>query len=115
LFYLSKAAFKRHLVDDLWQVKADTSANSLGVVITSDTIVDQIRKELRRQTGHNVEPRSDSPGNSSTAGLHATRPSARRLLTVRCPKTLGETRHHLQREHRRLLDKGKETVPIDHR
>jgi hypothetical protein len=56
LFYLSKEAFKRHLIDDLWQVKAATSANSLGTVITSDTIIDQIRKELRRQTGHNVEP-----------------------------------------------------------
>ena len=29
LFYLSKEAFKRHLVDDLWRVKAATSANSL--------------------------------------------------------------------------------------
>ncbi len=56
LFYLSKEAFKRHLIDDLWQVKAATSAKSLGAVILSDTVVDQIRKELRRQTGHNVEP-----------------------------------------------------------
>ena len=56
LFYMSKEAFKRRLVDDLWRVKAATSANSLGAVITSDTIIDQIRKELRRQTGHNVEP-----------------------------------------------------------
>jgi hypothetical protein len=56
LFYLSKEAFKRHLIDDQWRIKAATSANSLGGVITSDTIIDQIRKELRRQTGHNVEP-----------------------------------------------------------
>ena len=56
LFYLFKEAFRRHLIDDLWQVKAATSANSLGAVITSDTIIDQTRKELRRQTGHNVEP-----------------------------------------------------------
>ena len=56
LFYLSREAFKRRLVDELWQVKAATSANLLGAVITSDTIIDQIRKELRRQTGHNVEP-----------------------------------------------------------
>ena len=53
---VSKEAFKRHLIDELWQVKAATSANSLGAVIMSDTIVDQIRKELRRRTGHNVEP-----------------------------------------------------------
>ena len=56
LFYLSKEAFKRHLIDDLWQVKAATSAKSLGAVILSETIVDQIRKELRRKTGHNVDP-----------------------------------------------------------
>jgi hypothetical protein len=55
LFYLSKDAFKRRLIDELWQVKAATSANSLGAVIMSDTIIEQIRKELRRQTGHNVE------------------------------------------------------------
>jgi hypothetical protein len=46
----------RPLIDDLWQVKAATSAKSLGAVILSDTVVDQIRKELRRQTGHNVDP-----------------------------------------------------------
>ena len=55
LFYLSKEAFKRHLIDDLWRVKAATSPNSLGAVVTSDTIIEQIRKELRRQTGHNVD------------------------------------------------------------
>jgi hypothetical protein len=56
LFYLSKETFNRPLIDDLWQVKAATSAKSLGAVILSDTVVDQIRKELRRQPGHNVEP-----------------------------------------------------------
>jgi hypothetical protein len=55
LFYLSKEAFKRHLIDELWRVKAATSPNSLGAVVTSETIIDQIRKELRRQTGHNVD------------------------------------------------------------
>lgn len=37
-------------------MKAATSAKSLGAVILSETVVDQIRKELRRQTGHNVDP-----------------------------------------------------------
>jgi predicted type IV restriction endonuclease len=55
LFHLSKEAFKRHIIDDLWRVKAATSAKSLGAVITSDAIIDQIRKELRRETGHNVD------------------------------------------------------------
>ncbi len=55
LFNLSKEAFKRHVIDDLWRVKAATSAKSLGLAITSATVIDQIRKELRRQTGHNMD------------------------------------------------------------
>ena len=55
LFYLSKEAFKRRLIDDLWRVKAATSAKSLGIAILSDPVVEQIRKELRRQTTHNIE------------------------------------------------------------
>jgi len=55
LFNLSKDAFKRHVIDDLWRIKAATSARSLGLVITSPAVVEQIRKELRRQTGHNMD------------------------------------------------------------
>jgi hypothetical protein len=55
LFYLSKEAFKRHVIDELWRVKAATSAKSLGQAITSDVVIEQIRKELRRQTGHNMD------------------------------------------------------------
>jgi predicted type IV restriction endonuclease len=55
LFYLSKEAFKHHAIDELWKVKAATSAKSIASVITSDTVLDQIRKELRRQTHHNIE------------------------------------------------------------
>lgn len=55
MFYLSKEAFKRHVIDDLWRVTAATSAKSLGAVIASDAVIEQIRKELRRQTGHNMD------------------------------------------------------------
>ena len=40
---------------DLWRVKAATSAKSLGLVITSPVVIEQIRKELRRQTSHNMD------------------------------------------------------------
>ncbi len=60
LFHLSKEAFKRHVIDELWRVKAATSAKSLGTVITSDSVMDQIRKELRRQTGRNMDPAEPS-------------------------------------------------------
>jgi hypothetical protein len=55
LYYLSKEAFKRRVMDDLWKVKAATSARSLARVITSDAVIEQIRKELRRETGYNIE------------------------------------------------------------
>jgi hypothetical protein len=55
LFFLSKEAFKRHAIDELWRVKAATSARSVGQAIISDPVLEQIRKELRRQTGHNME------------------------------------------------------------
>jgi predicted type IV restriction endonuclease len=55
LFYLSKEAFKRRIIDDLWRVRSATSAKSLGAAITSDAVIEQVRKELRRQTGHNME------------------------------------------------------------
>jgi hypothetical protein len=53
LFYLSEEALKRNAINELWRVKAATSAKSLGAVILSDTVMDQVHRELRRQTGHN--------------------------------------------------------------
>lgn len=57
LFYLSKDAFKRRLIDDLWKARAATSAKSLAQVVLSDLVIDAIRKEVRRQTNHNAEPK----------------------------------------------------------
>lgn len=53
LFYLSKEALKRRLLDDLWKVKAATAPKSISGVLLSDVVLDSIRKELRRQTGFN--------------------------------------------------------------
>jgi hypothetical protein len=55
MFYLSKEAFKRRLVDELWKARAATSPKSLAGVICSDAVIDAVRKELRRQTGHSAE------------------------------------------------------------
>ncbi|SNS90084.1 Type I restriction enzyme R protein N terminus (HSDR_N) [Streptosporangium subroseum] len=57
LFYLSKEAFKRRLIDDLWKARAATSAKSLAQVVLSDLVIDAVRKEVRRQTNHNAEPK----------------------------------------------------------
>ncbi|MEO3892784.1 hypothetical protein ABGB01_46000, partial [Nonomuraea sp. B5E05] len=55
LFYLTKEAFKRRLIDDLWRARAATSPKSLAQVLLSDVVTDAVRKELRRQTNHNAE------------------------------------------------------------
>jgi hypothetical protein len=56
LFLLSKDAVRRRLLDDLWKAKAATSPKSLVKVLMSESVIDAIRKELRRQTGYNGEP-----------------------------------------------------------
>ncbi|WP_214107268.1 type I restriction enzyme HsdR N-terminal domain-containing protein [Acrocarpospora catenulata] len=55
LFYLSKDAFKRRLIDELWKARAATSPKALAQVLLSEVVLDAIRKEVRRQTGHNAE------------------------------------------------------------
>jgi predicted type IV restriction endonuclease len=53
LFYLSKEAIKRRLLDEIWQAKAATSPRSLASVVLSESVVEAVRKELRRQTSYN--------------------------------------------------------------
>lgn len=55
LFYLSKEAMKHHLVDELWKTKAATSPKALAAVLLSDSVIDGIRKEVRRQSGVNAD------------------------------------------------------------
>jgi hypothetical protein len=55
LFPLSKEAFKRRLIDDLWRAKAATSPRSLASILLSDVVLEATRKELRRQTSHNID------------------------------------------------------------
>ena len=56
LFYLTRESLKRRQIDELWKVKRATSPQSLADVLVSDAVVEEIRKELRRQTGQNVDP-----------------------------------------------------------
>jgi predicted type IV restriction endonuclease len=56
LFYLSKEAIKRGLLDELWRTKAATSPKSLANVMLSDPMIEALRKELRKQTGYNGDP-----------------------------------------------------------
>ena len=56
LFPLHRAALKRGLIDDLWTRKAATSAASLAEVLVTPPVLEAVRKEIRRASGHNPEP-----------------------------------------------------------
>lgn len=53
LFFLSKESFKRRQIDELWQRVMATSPESLTRALLSQPVLDALRKELRRSTGHN--------------------------------------------------------------
>ena len=55
LFHISRDAFKRHQIDELWRAQAATSARSVARIVLSEKVIEEIRKELRRQTGHIAE------------------------------------------------------------
>ncbi|MDQ3106963.1 MAG: type I restriction enzyme HsdR N-terminal domain-containing protein, partial [Actinomycetota bacterium] len=57
LFYISRDALKRRAIDDLWKARRATSPKSLGAVLLSDAVLVATRKELRRATGQNVDPK----------------------------------------------------------
>jgi len=56
LFYLSRAALKRGLIDELWKRRAATAPPSLVDILLTDPVLDAMRKEIRRSSGFNPEP-----------------------------------------------------------
>jgi hypothetical protein len=89
LFQLSKEAFRHHVIDGLWRLRAATSATSLGTVITSGPVIDQIRKELRRRTGHDMDPAELSDLIRSSVLRPDARHRPRRPTTVVCGIPVG--------------------------
>lgn len=55
MFYLSKDAMRRRLLDDLWKIRKATSPASIASILKSDVVLDAVRKELRRRSGYNAE------------------------------------------------------------
>ena len=53
-FYLTRESFKRGQIDILWKAAKATSPKSVAQVLTSESVLTAIQKELRRQTGHAV-------------------------------------------------------------
>lgn len=55
MFYFTKEALKRRAIEDVWKAKRATSVDSIAQVIAAPSVIDAIRKELKRQTGHSIE------------------------------------------------------------
>jgi len=53
LFHLAKESIKHRRLDELWQAKAATSPRSIVSVLQSESVIDAVRKELRRRTSYN--------------------------------------------------------------
>lgn len=55
LFPLTVEAMRHGVIDGIWRAKRATSPGSLAKVLASPTVVTAVRRELRRQTGFNVD------------------------------------------------------------
>ncbi len=55
LFYLTRESLKRRQIDELWKAARATSPKSLAQVMLSEPVVEAVRKEIRRRTGHNPD------------------------------------------------------------
>ena len=51
MFFLHREALKRRRIDELWKHRAATSPDALLDIILSDSVLDVIRKEIKRNTG----------------------------------------------------------------
>jgi predicted type IV restriction endonuclease len=55
-FYITRESLKRDQISQVWKATLATSPSSLAHTVLSESVVDAIRKELRRTTGHKIEP-----------------------------------------------------------
>ena len=51
MFFLHREALKRRRIDELWKHRAATAPDALLDIILSDTVLETIRKEVKRNTG----------------------------------------------------------------
>lgn len=55
LFYLTRESLRKRQIDELWKARRATAPRSLAEVLVSEPVVEVVRKELRRKTGHRVD------------------------------------------------------------
>jgi hypothetical protein len=53
LFLLTRESLQRRQIDAYWHREQARSARSLARAMLAEPVLDALRKELRRQTGHN--------------------------------------------------------------
>lgn len=56
LFYLTRESLRKRQIDELWLARRATSPKSLAKALLSETVLTAVRRELRRTTGHNIDP-----------------------------------------------------------
>ncbi|ALE93433.1 hypothetical protein AOC05_15745 [Arthrobacter alpinus] len=56
MFLIHREALKRRRIDELWKHSAATEPKALLELILSDTMLEQIRKEVKRRTGITTTP-----------------------------------------------------------
>ncbi len=54
VFYISREALKRRLIDELWRQKAATSPKALVAALLSEKLLKELRLEIKRN-GHNAD------------------------------------------------------------
>jgi predicted type IV restriction endonuclease len=55
LYHLHREAMKRNEIDDLWLARRATAPRSLALAVLAESSLTQIRRELKRTTGHSIE------------------------------------------------------------
>lgn len=55
LFFLTKEALKRKRIGELWRTRVATSPKSVAKALLSPAVLEAVRKELRKSTGHRAE------------------------------------------------------------
>ncbi|MBI5948924.1 MAG: type I restriction enzyme HsdR N-terminal domain-containing protein [Chloroflexi bacterium] len=56
LLLITKDSWRKHQIDELWKARRATSPRSLARVLCSEAVLDALRKELKKQTGHTSTP-----------------------------------------------------------
>jgi len=57
LFYLTRDAFRRNLIDELWKARRATAPKALVQALLSENVIDSVRKEIKKRSGQNVDPK----------------------------------------------------------